>query len=163
MKYVKPFAIFESEMATKIEKEMPKLATTVEKEISKLSDEQKATLAEDLAKFASNIGLKPEELTDSKKVAAAMAAKRGMQESEELDFSEEVDINEGLKEWWQKAKDKFSRWMIGLGITSMAGGILTTAIWAEMNSAATTLLDYVPNGEQAIAPMAAIGLAAGVS
>jgi hypothetical protein len=145
MAYVKTFKIFEAEAINEAEgfnikgvkPEFKKMITT---EVKKLSDEDKKKLASDMGSIAAKLNLTVADLEDHNKVAMALL-NAGMI-TENFTFEEDEDqlledLNEGLgeamdkfKAWWEKTKMKVYKWMVKLGVGSLASGILTVAIAA---------------------------------
>lgn len=136
MKYVKPFALFESEAvneAATMNVLSPEGKKKLKEAVDKLPAEKKEQLKMEMATLAAKLKLKVEDLKDTKKVGDALV-KAGLVK-ENFEFEGE-DLNEGIfsgiKSWWSKAKMTVGKWMTGLGVSSMAGGIITTAIGGEM-------------------------------
>jgi len=145
MTYVKTFEIFESEAMNEaegfnIKGVKPEFKKMITSEVKKLSDEDKKKLASEMETLAAKLNLSVNDLKDHNKVAMALL-NAGMI-TENFSFDGDVDqltedLNEGLGEamkrlkgWWEKTKNTVYKWMIKLGIGSVAGGILTTAIGA---------------------------------
>lgn len=113
----------------------------VKQKIESLSPEEKEKLTSELNNLATKLGLSAEEMTDTEKVAAALAEKQG-------ELKESV-INEGIgqdiKEWWGRVKNSFYKWLTRIGVGGVILSIASAAIGAEMQSQATNLADYVPD------------------
>jgi len=140
MKYIKTFEnykINESEV-DEISKEinLTKAKSLIEEKVKSFSEEEKNKAIEELTKLAGKLGLSPEDMTDPTKVEAALSKKES-----ELKL-ESVSVDESLKEWWGKAKDKFYKWLTYSGIGGLVGGLITLAIGGSMDSIATNAADY---------------------
>lgn len=155
MKHLKTFESFsinENKEASRVEEE-------VTKKMKSLSDKEKEKAKSELMDIADSLGLKPEELADKEKVEKALQKEGNLEIKESL-------LNEGISDWWKKTKAKVFNWLTGLGVTGFLGGMITTAIGAEMQSAATAAADYsgqVVDPNQAVViglTAAAIGAAA---
>ena len=140
MKYIKTFEnykINESEV-DEISKEinLTKAKSLIEEKVKSFSEEEKNKAIEELTKLADKLGLSPEYMTDPTKVEAALSKKES-----ELKL-ESVSVDESLKEWWGKTKDKFYKWLTNAGIGGLVGGLITLAIGGSMDSQASNLADY---------------------
>ena len=140
MKYIKTFEnykINESEV-NEISNEinLTEAESVIKKKVESFSEEEKNKAIEELTTLAGKLGLSPEDMTDATKVEAALSKKES-----ELKL-ESVSVDESLKEWWGKAKDKFYKWLTYSGIGGMVGGLITLAIGGSMNSHATNVADY---------------------
>ena len=105
MKYIKTFEnykINESEV-NEISNEinLTEAESVIKKKVESFSEEEKNKAIEELTTLAGKLGLSPEDMTDATKVEAALSKKES-----ELKL-ESVSVDESLKEWWGKAKDKF--------------------------------------------------------
>jgi hypothetical protein len=129
MKYLKKFESFS--LNENNEQDMEELVSS---KINSLSDSEIEEVKIGLAELADNLGLSTEELTDKEKVEAALS-KSGLK-------LESMEVNEGLKDWWGRQKNKFYNFLIKFGIGGMLSGLITTAIGTEMQSTATALADY---------------------
>lgn len=127
MKYLKKFESFSSNENNEME-------DLVSSKINSLSDSEIEEVKSDLLELADNLGLSPEELTDEEKVKSALS-KSGLK-------LESLAINEGLKDWWARSKNKFYNFLTKFGIGGILSGIITTAIGSNMMSDASTLADY---------------------
>jgi hypothetical protein len=140
MKYIKTFEnykINESEV-NEISNEinLTEAESVIKKKVESFSEEEKNKAIEELTTLAGKLGLSPEDMTDATKVEAALSKKES-----ELKL-ESVSVDESLKEWWGKAKDKFYKGLTYSGIGGMVGGLITLAIGGSMNSHATNVADY---------------------
>ena len=170
MKYVKTFESFnenfdnnleESAVINEMEAISKGVQDAVDKELDKMDDKTKEETAAGMQKLADTLGLTMAEMADPTLVADAMAKAKVVKESIDLEESEDYeDMNEGFKEWWAKRKAGIGSFLAKAGLGSTVLGILTTAISAGMTEKATTLLDFIPDSSQSIAPMAMIGLVA---
>mgnify|MGYP005851744311 CR=1 FL=1 len=131
LKYLKTFESFEN--GTQNVEEI------VKQKIESLSPDQKEELSSQLFDLSVKLGLSPEEMTDTEKVAAALAKKQGSLKLESL------EVNEGFKDWWSRVKNKFYSWLTKIGIGGIIGSIASVAIGAEMQSHETYLADFVPD------------------
>ena len=126
----------------------------VKAKLEDLSPEQKAQLKKELLNTAKTLGLRPEDLTDTKKVQAALSKKSSVLESE---------INEGLKDWFKKISAKAMQ-LFGLG--NIMAGIAGLAVNAQIQSGLTDAADLSgasvsPGAAAVVGGVAlAIGLAA---
>lgn len=165
MKYVKTFESFNESFNDDSLNEMEAISKgvqeIVDKELDKMDDTAKEEAAAGLQKLADTLGLTMDEMGDPKLVADAMVKSKVVKESVDLEeVIEYEDMNEGFKEWWSKRKVSIGNWLAKSGLTASVLGIITTAINAGMTEKATNLLDFIPDSQQAIAPMAMIGLVA---
>ncbi len=133
MKYLRKF---ESFSINKNEGQDPKMEEVVSQKVNALSDEDKEKAKAEITALAGKLGLSPEDMTDASKVEAALSKKEG-----ELKL-ESNSVNEGLSEWWGRAKNSFYKWLTYTGIGGLVGGITSAAIGASMMSDATNLADY---------------------
>lgn len=133
MKYLRKF---ESFSINENEGQDPKMEEVVSQKVNALSDEDKEKAKAEITALAGKLGLSPEDMTDASKVEAALSKKEG-----ELKL-ESNSVNEGLSEWWGRAKNSFYKWLTYTGIGGLVGGITSAAIGASMMSDATNLADY---------------------
>lgn len=133
MKYLRKF---ESFSINENEGQDPKMEEVVNQKVNALSDEDKEKAKAEITALAGKLGLSPEDMTDASKVEAALSKKEG-----ELKL-ESNSVNEGLSEWWGRAKNSFYKWLTYTGIGGLVGGITSAAIGASMMSDATNLADY---------------------
>lgn len=134
MKYLKTFESFKIN-----ENETQNAEEVVKQKIESLSPEQKEELSSQLSDLSAKLGLSPEEMTDTEKVAAALAKNQGSLKLESL------EVNEGFSDWWGRVKNNFYSWLTKIGVGGLIGSIASVAIGAEMQSHATNLADYVPD------------------
>lgn len=152
MKYLRKF---ESFSINENEGQDPKMEEVVSQKVNALSDEDKEKAKAEITALAGKLGLSPEDMTDASKVEAALSKKEG-----ELKL-ESNSLNEGLSEWWGRAKNSFYKWLTYTGIGGLVGGIASTAIGASMMSDATNLADYTgatvqPNTAAIVGGVAAV-------
>jgi hypothetical protein len=136
MKYVKSFSIFESQAVNEAATANVLSAEGKKKlkeAVDKLPAEKKEQLKMELATLATKLKLKVEDLNDTKKVGDALVKAGLVKENFEFEGN---DLNEGIfsgiKSWWSKAKMTVAKWMTGLGVSGLVGGIISTAIGGEM-------------------------------
>jgi hypothetical protein len=136
MTYVKTFAVFESETETGFEavneamtkaiKANPELKTKLEDEIKKLSPEDMEALKADMVKLGAKLKLSANELKNPEVVAKALLDAGMVKES--FSYDGDIDnLNEGLKDWWEKSKMKVSKWMTKLGLGGLVSGLVSMA------------------------------------
>lgn len=134
MKYIKTFENYKINESEEVE--LPKTEEIIKQKVEALSEEDKNKAREEILALASKLGLSPEDMTDASKVEAALSKKES-----ELKL-ESISVNEGIKEWWDKAKNKFYKWLTYTGIGGVVGGLITLAIGGSMQGADTNLADY---------------------
>ena len=140
MKYIKTFENYKvnenEENPISSEINLNKAKSVIEEKVKSFSEEEKNKAIEELTTLARKLGLSPEDMTDATKVEAALSKKES-----ELKL-ESVSVDESLKKWWGKTKDKFYKWLTNAGIGGLVGGLITLAIGGSMDSQASNLADY---------------------
>jgi hypothetical protein len=112
--------------------------------INSLSDSEMEEVKSSLVELADNLGLSPEDLTDKKKVEAALSKWIGdINDDFESGLKlESMEVNEGFKDWWMRVKNKFYKFLTKFGIGGLLSGMITFGIGINMQSTATSLADY---------------------
>jgi len=140
MKYIKTFENYkvnENEVnPISSEINLTKAESVITQKVESFTEKEKNKAIEELTTLAGKLGLSPEDMTDATKVEAALSKKES-----ELKL-ESVSVDESLKEWWGKTKDKFYKWLTNAGIGGLVGGLITLAIGGSMDSQASNLADY---------------------
>ena len=140
MKYIKTFENYkvnENEVnPISSEINLTKAKSVIEEKVKSFSEEEKNKAIKELTTLAGKLKLSLEDMTDAPKVEAALSKKES-----ELKL-ESVSVDESLREWWGKTKDKFYKWLTNAGIGGLVGGLITLAIGGSMDSQASNLADY---------------------
>ena len=140
MKYIKTFENYKvnenEENPISSEINLTKAKSVIEEKVKSFSEEEKNKAIKELTTLAGKLKLSLEDMTDAPKVAAALSKKES-----ELKL-ESVSVDESLREWWGKTKDKFYKWLTNAGIGGLVGGLITLAIGGSMDSQASNLADY---------------------
>jgi hypothetical protein len=150
MTYVKTFAIFESETESGFEsvneamskaiKANPELKTKLEDEIKKMSPEDMDALKADVTKLGAKLKLSANDMKNPEIVAKALLDAGMVKES--FSYDGDIDnLNEGVKEWWEKSKMKVSKWMTKLGIGGLVSGLVSMAYGSTL----MPNVDYMPH------------------
>ena len=134
MKYIKTFENYKINESEEVE--LTKAEEIIKQKVGSFSEEEKNKAREEIIALANKLGLSPEDMTDESKVKAALAKNQS-----ELKL-ESISVNEGMREWWSKAKNKFYKWLTYSGIGGLVGGLVTLAIGGSMDSVATNAADY---------------------
>ena len=139
MKYIKTFENYkvnENEVnPISSEINLTKAKSVIEEKVKSFSEEEKNKAIKELTTLAGKLKLSLEDMTDATKVAEALS-------KEESELIELVSVDESLKKWWSKTKDKFYNWLTKAGIGGLVGGLITLAIGGSMDSQASNLADY---------------------
>jgi hypothetical protein len=130
MKYLSTFNGFSINENTQKE-----LENTISSKIESLSESEIEVIKNDLENFANKIGISIDDLKDEELVKKALL-ESGLN-------LESMEINEGLKDWWKRIKNKFYNFLTKLGMGGMLVGMITSGIGAEMMSSSTNLPNYV--------------------
>ena len=140
MKYIKTFENYKvnenEENPISSEINLTKAKSVIEEKVKSFSEEEKNKAIKELTTLAGKLKLSLEDMTDATKVEAALSKKES-----ELKL-ESVSVDESLREWWGKTKDKFYKWLTNAGIGGLVGGLITLAIGGSMDSQASNLADY---------------------
>ena len=140
MKYIKTFENYkvnENEVnPISSEINLTKAESVITQKVESFTEEEKNKAIKELTTLAGKLKISLEDMTDATKVEAALSKKES-----ELKL-ESVSVDESLKEWWGKAKDKFYKWLTNAGIGGLVGGLITLAIGGSMDSQASNLADY---------------------
>ena len=162
MKYLKTFESFNESFDTKNVNEgadvLDTAQTAVKAGIDKLDDTKKTEVTGELTKLAEKLKLSMEDMGDPKKVALALAKANAVKESEDTEDADYDALDEGKR--WDALKGKVGKFLTWAGLGTTVGGLISLAVSAEQTAVMTNYLDYVPDGMQGIAPLAAIGMVA---
>lgn len=140
MKYIKTFENYkvnENEVnPISSEINLTKAESVITQKVESFTEEEKNKAIKELTTLAGKLKISLEDMTDATKVEAALSKNES-----ELKL-ESVSVDESLKEWWGKTKDKFYKWLTNAGIGGLVGGLITLAIGGSMDSQASNLADY---------------------
>jgi hypothetical protein len=140
MKYIKTFENYkvnENEVnPISSEINLTKAESVITQKVESFTEEEKNKAIKELTTLAGKLKLSLGDMTDAAKVEEALSKNES-----ELKLKS-VSVDESLKEWWGKTKDKFYKWLTNAGIGGLVGGLITLAIGGSMDSQASNLADY---------------------
>jgi hypothetical protein len=152
MAYLKSFEIFESELNDVQEGEINEAATAIKinpelkqmltSKVKALTPEDKEKLKSQLLDFGKTFKLSAEMMKNPEAVAKALLDAGMVKENFSYDGDVD-DINEGLKDWWEKSKNKVYKFMAKSGFGGILGSMATVAYGAALMPDTTYLASNV--------------------